>query len=418
MATVHVDFPPDPMQSDDALDCNPPLPFHPFKVSDYTELGGALDLQVHPSNENVQPSSQFHAMTDWFATPTSYRPGQGTLPTTPASPIGFEEPTPQFDIPLQARLDSFGALLYCPPNTPHCGSFDIRYLPEMMISPFICATQPSHDNFRSLLHDSYVYSSDNQVSRRWNGDRRVYEDVVPSNAQSFSSPSSGISERTFEVDQPPRSGSVAGLPASTAHFLTLTDGNTLRSIPPSDGDICNDKHPPPDRNTYNYSPVPPDGDADNDTPVSPDAGAYNDTSIPSDTDAYNDTPIQSDGDAYSDTLVQSDEDAYGDTPPPSYGDIHNDARSSTPTDENALGDIPPPDGDNIHHDTPPGGDPPHEITSPDEPVFSGPIGNYIQNNQNGTSECLWVSGDGLPCKFVSRWELVKRHIKRTHYHER
>ena len=166
-------------------------------------------------------------------------------------------------------------------------------------------------------------------------------------------------------------------------------------MPPSDGDTCHNKHPPWDWVTYSYTPIPPAEDGYNDTPLSPDGDGYNGASISSDRDAHNDTLVPPDGNAYDDTFP-SDGDAYNGTPPPSYADIHHDEQSSMLTNENALGDTPP----------------------SDEPVFLGPIENYVQDNQNGTSECLWVSRNGSRCKFVSRWELVKRHIKRTHYHER
>ena len=49
-----------------------------------------------------------------------------------------------------------------------------------------------------------------------------------------------------------------------------------------------------------------------------------------------------------------------------------------------------------------------------------PIGvlKHLERHAAGRATCLWLSGDGHECGYSSQIDLVKRHIKRVHYHIR
>lgn len=340
MATDHADFPPDPTQSDDALDCWPsPPPFSSFKVSDYTELAGALEL---PAHENVQPSSQLQALTDWFAIPSPHDPDHETLiNTVPVHALaGFEGLTFQFDLSLQAQPTSFGTLLHDPPDILPYNSPDIHYLPEMTTSTLThilqspCDSVPyihgQHEGCRPLPdnqeHGSLSFEDSGQGNEGLKGNSF--------DSRSLSHPRSGLSDRTPGTSRSPspsQPGSSSGGPAPTVWHSARIDRNAPSNVSPSSEGTCNNHF--------------------------------------------------------------LDEDALIDVPPSSAGQVYCDAAASG--------------GKYLHHMVPSGG-----------AVSLGRVENYIQNHLDGKFECAWVSETGAYCGFVSRWGLVKRHVRRMHYLEK
>lgn len=61
-----------------------------------------------------------------------------------------------------------------------------------------------------------------------------------------------------------------------------------------------------------------------------------------------------------------------------------------------------------------------DSTREDDAILPGDIDDYVYDNHDGTSTCIWpdASNEAGYCGRVSTWPLIKRHIKRMHYHER
>lgn len=386
MATVR-DFPPDFAQSDGALDCDVPLsPFLPFKISAYTELAGALDLPVHQSNENVQPSSQAQGVTDWFSIPVSYDPDHNALASVIPTALGnalvnFEGPIAQFDFLLQTKLDPIEAPFSHPSSAPPYNPFNVQHLPEIAapLPTYPPQARPYFLSYPRGQHNVRSPSPDNQEhqlvlpegTKQRNEDTKTHGDSTSSDCRTLSPPRLGMYERVFKGGQSPSpSRSVSGLPVLPARYSMPTDGKALHDVPPSDGDRHNDTPSfseaealpdvTPTPNVFTGVTPPPDRDIDR-------------GSVPSDGDSVDDI-AHSDGDS-EDDMALSDGDSE---------------------DGMALSD----------------GDSEDDMVPSEGAVFPGNIGDHVQKRQDGRFECIWR------CGFVSKRMLVIRHIRRMHYLEK